>query len=47
MATPVDWEWGEDVVILPAVSDADADQKFPKGYEKLKPYLRITPQPNL
>jgi alkyl hydroperoxide reductase subunit AhpC len=47
VATPVDWEWGEDVVILPAVSDADADQKFPKGYEKLKPYLRITPQPNL
>jgi len=47
VATPVDWEWGEDVVILPAISDADADQKFPKGYEKLKPYLRITPQPNL
>ena len=47
VATPVDWEWGEDVVILPAISDADADAKFPKGYEKLKPYLRITPQPNL
>ncbi len=47
VATPVDWEWGEDVVILPSVSDADADQKFPKGYEKVKPYLRITPQPNL
>ncbi len=47
VATPVDWEWGEDVVILPAVSDEDADKKFPKGYEKVKPYLRITPQPNL
>ncbi|NUO03414.1 MAG: peroxiredoxin [Saprospiraceae bacterium] len=47
VATPVDWEWGEDVVILPAITDEDADKKFPKGYEKLKPYLRITPQPNL
>jgi len=47
VATPVDWEWGDDVVILPSVSDADADAKFPKGYEKVKPYLRITPQPNL
>jgi len=47
VATPVDWEYGEDVVIAPAISDADADAKFPKGYNKVRPYLRITPQPNL
>lgn len=47
VATPVDWEHGQDVVIAPAVSDADADLKFPKGYNKVRPYLRITPQPNL
>lgn len=47
VATPVDWEYGEDVVIVPAVSDEDADKKFPKGYEKVRPYLRITPQPNI
>jgi peroxiredoxin len=38
---------GDDVIILPAVPDADADQAFPKGYRRLKPYLRVTPQPNL
>lgn len=46
VATPVDWEDGEDVVILPSISDGDADKKFPKGYKKIKPYLRMTPQPN-
>lgn len=46
VATPVDWEEGEDVVISPSVSDEEADKKFPKGYEKVKPYLRMTPQPN-
>ncbi len=46
VATPVDWEAGEDVVISPSISDADADKKFPKGYKKIKPYLRLTPQPN-
>ena len=46
VATPVDWEDGEDVVILPSISDQDADQKFPKGYTKIKDYLRMTPQPN-
>lgn len=46
VATPVDWEQGDDVVILPSVTDEVADQKFPKGYKKLKPYLRMTPQPN-
>lgn len=47
VATPANWKNGEDVVIAPAISDADADVKFPKGYNKIKPYLRLTPQPNL
>jgi len=47
VATPVNWQHGDDVIILPAVPDADADQAFPKGYRRLKPYLRVTPQPNL
>ena len=46
VATPVDWENGEDVVISPSVTNADADKKFPKGYKEIKPYLRMTPQPN-
>lgn len=46
VATPVDWKDGDDVVILPAISDEDADAMFPKGYEAVRPYLRITPQPN-
>ena len=46
VATPVNWKEGEDVVIAPAVSDADAEVKFPKGFKKIKPYLRMTPQPN-
>lgn len=47
VATPVNWKQGQDCIIVPAVSDADADRLFPKGYKKLKPYLRVTPQPNL
>lgn len=47
VATPVDWNHGEDVIIVPAVSDQEADKKFPKGYVKIKPYLRKTPQPNI
>jgi thioredoxin-dependent peroxiredoxin len=47
VATPVNWQHGQDCIIVPAVSDADADKAFPKGYKKLKPYLRVTPQPNL
>jgi len=47
VATPANWENGQEVVIAPAISDADADKKFPKGYKKIKPYLRLTPQPNL
>ena len=46
VATPVDWKDGEDVIIVPALSDEDAKAKFPKGWNALKPYLRITPQPN-
>ncbi len=46
VATPVDWKDGEDVIIVPAVSDEDAKAKFPKGWKALKPYLRVTPQPN-
>jgi alkyl hydroperoxide reductase subunit AhpC len=47
VATPADWKNGEDVIIVPAVSDEAAKDKFPKGWETKKPYLRITPQPNL
>jgi thioredoxin-dependent peroxiredoxin len=46
VATPVNWKDGEDVIIVPAISDEDAKAKFPKGWTALKPYLRITPQPN-
>jgi thioredoxin-dependent peroxiredoxin len=47
VATPVNWQHGDDVIILPAVPDPEADTAFPKGYRKLRPYLRITPQPDL
>lgn len=46
VATPVNWEQGEDVIIVPSVSNEDADKLFPKGYKTVKPYLRMTPQPN-
>ncbi len=46
VATPVNWEQGQDCIIVPSVPDAEADKLFPKGYRKLKPYLRLTPQPN-
>jgi len=46
VATPANWKDGDNVIIAPAVSDEDADKKFPRGYQKIKPYLRITPQPN-
>ncbi len=45
VATPANWKQGQDVIIVPAVSDADAEKKFPKGFKKYKPYLRTTPQP--
>ena len=46
VATPVNWKDGEDVIIVPAVSNEEAKGKFPKGWKELKPYLRVTPQPN-
>jgi len=46
VATPANWKDGEDVIVVPSLSDADAEAKFPKGFKKVKPYLRITPQPN-
>jgi alkyl hydroperoxide reductase subunit AhpC len=45
VATPVNWKNGEDVIILPAVTDADAKIKYPEGWQAPKPYLRIVPQP--
>lgn len=46
VATPADWKDGEDVVISPSVDNDTAKEKFPKGFEEVKPYLRMTPQPN-
>jgi alkyl hydroperoxide reductase subunit AhpC len=46
VATPVNWKEGDDCIIVPAVSNEDAKEKFPKGWTEVKPYLRITPQPN-
>jgi alkyl hydroperoxide reductase subunit AhpC len=47
VATPVNWQHGEDVIIVPAVKDEEIAAKFPKGHTAIKPYLRYTPQPNL
>ncbi len=47
VATPADWKHGDEVIITSAVSDEDAAKKFPKGFVAKKPYLRVTPQPNL
>ena len=47
VATPADWKQGEDVVISPSVSDEEVPAKFPKGHTVIRPYLRMTPQPNL
>jgi alkyl hydroperoxide reductase subunit AhpC len=47
VATPVNWQDGEDVVILPSIKDpAELERLFPKGYRAVRPYLRLTPQPN-
>jgi thioredoxin-dependent peroxiredoxin len=47
VATPVNWKDGEDCVIVPAITDPDQMKElFPKGWKELKPYLRMTPQPN-
>lgn len=45
VATPVNWKSGEDVIIVPAVSDEDAKKQYPDGWKAPKPYLRIVPQP--
>lgn len=47
VATPANWKHGDDVVIAPAIKTEDIPAKFPKGHKIIKPYLRITPQPNL
>lgn len=46
VATPVNWKDGDDVIIVPSMSDEEAKAKFPAGWKTLKPYLRVTPQPN-
>ncbi|MDA8197755.1 MAG: peroxiredoxin [Actinomycetota bacterium] len=46
VSTPANWKDGDDVVISPTLSDEEASLRFPKGFSKLKPYLRMTPQPN-
>ena len=46
VATPLNWEDGDDVIIANSVNDEDAKAKFPKGFRKVKDYLRFTPQPN-
>jgi alkyl hydroperoxide reductase subunit AhpC len=45
VSTPVNWNTGNDVIILPSVSDADAEKRFPRGWRALRPYLRLTPDP--
>lgn len=46
VATPADWKDGEDCVVVPSIPTEEAKQKFPKGVTEIKPYLRMTPQPN-
>ncbi|HKY06436.1 MAG TPA: peroxiredoxin [Blastocatellia bacterium] len=46
VATPVNWKDGDDCIIVPAVTDEQAKEKFPGGWKTLKPYLRVVPQPN-
>jgi alkyl hydroperoxide reductase subunit AhpC len=45
VATPVNWKQGEDVIIVPAVSDDEAKERFPNGWTTVKPYMRVVPQP--
>jgi alkyl hydroperoxide reductase subunit AhpC len=47
VATPANWKQGEDVVVIPSIKTEDVSAKFPKGFKEIKPYLRITPQPNI
>ena len=46
VATPANWEDGDDCIVVPALSDEEATEKFPQGFTAVKPYLRVTPQPN-
>ncbi|WP_312138851.1 peroxiredoxin [Sphingobacterium sp.] len=46
VATPADWNDGEDVIVVPAIKTEEIPAKFPKGYTEIRPYLRTTPQPN-
>ena len=46
VATPVNWKAGENVIIPPSVSDEEAKKKYPGGWQALRPYLRIVPQPH-
>ena len=46
VATPANWNQGDEVVILPTISNEEADKLFPAGYRELKPYLRMTAQPD-
>ncbi len=46
VATPANWQDGDDCIVVPAVSDEEATEKFPRGFTAIKPYLRVTPQPN-
>jgi alkyl hydroperoxide reductase subunit AhpC len=46
VATPANWQDGDDCIVVPAVSDDEAKELFPKGIKAIKPYLRVTPQPN-
>ncbi|MDP7148961.1 MAG: peroxiredoxin [Nitrospinaceae bacterium] len=47
VATPADWKHGDDCVVIPAIKTEDIPAKFPKGFKEIKPYLRMTPQPDL
>ncbi|WP_103068918.1 peroxiredoxin [Aquimarina sediminis] len=47
VATPANWKDGDDCVVVPSVTNEEIAELFPKGYKEIKPYLRMTPQPNL
>src|SRR5690606_23010801 len=47
VATPADWNHGEDVIVVPSIPTEDIPERFPKGHKVIKPYLRTTPQPNI
>ena len=47
VATPVNWKWGEDCIVVPSIATEDIPEKFPQGHTVIKPYLRYTPQPKV